>query len=112
MLALAIAMFMLSLAGIPPLFGFWPKLMVFQAAVEAGLLWLAIAAAVLTVVGAYYYIKVLKIMYFDPPAEPFAPARGRTETALIATCAVIISPLGYLLINPLTTAAANAASVF
>jgi NADH-quinone oxidoreductase subunit N len=112
LLALAIAMFMLSLAGIPPLFGFWPKLMVFQAAVEAGLLWLAIAAAVLTVVGAYYYIKVLKIMYFDPPAEPFAPARGRTETALIATCALIISPLGYLLINPLTTAAANAASVF
>ena len=112
LLALAIAMFMLSLAGIPPLFGFWPKLMVFQAAVEAGLLWLAIAAAVLTVVGAYYYLKVIKVMYFDPPAEPFAPARGRVETALIATCALLISPLGYLLINPLTTAASDAASVF
>ena len=112
LLALAIAMFMFSLAGIPPLFGFWPKLMVFQAAVEAGLQLLALAAAVLTVIGAYYYLRVIKIMYFDAPAEAFAPARGRTETVLIAACALIISPLGYLLINPLTTAAANAASVF
>jgi NADH-quinone oxidoreductase subunit N len=112
MLALALAMFMFSLAGIPPLFGFWPKLMVFQAAVDAGLPLLALAAAALTVIGAYYYLRVIKIMYFDAPAEPFAPARGKTETALIAVCALIISPLGYLLINPLTTAAANAASVF
>ncbi|WP_426267750.1 NADH-quinone oxidoreductase subunit NuoN [Sphingomonas sp. LHG3443-2] len=112
LLALAIAMFMFSLAGIPPLFGFWPKLMVFQAAVDAGLQLLALAAAALTVIGAYYYLRVIKIMYFDAPAEPLAPARGRTETVLIAACALIISPLGYLLINPLTTAAANAASVF
>lgn len=112
LLALAIAMFMFSLAGIPPLFGFWPKLMVFQAAVDAGLQLLALAAAALTVIGAYYYLRVIKIMYFDAPAEPLAPARGRTETVLIAACALIISPLGYLLINPLTTAAADAASVF
>ena len=101
-----------KLAGIPPLFGFWPKLMVFQAAVDAGLQLLALAAAALTVIGAYYYLRVIKIMYFDAPAEPLAPARGRTETVLIAACALIISPLGYLLINPLTTAAADAASVF
>ncbi|UUR09058.1 NADH-quinone oxidoreductase subunit NuoN [Sphingomonas glaciei] len=112
LLALAIAMFMLSLAGIPPLFGFWPKLMVFFAAVNAGFVWLAVAAAVLTVIGAFYYLKVVKVMYFDTPAEPFAPARGKTETALIAACAIAISPLGYLLISPLTTAAADAASVF
>ena len=112
LLALAIAMFMFSLAGIPPLFGFWPKLMVFQAAVDAGLQLLALAAAALTVIGAYYYLRVIKIMYFDAPVEPLAPARGRTETVLIAACALIISPLGYLLINPLTTAAADAASVF
>lgn len=112
LLALAIAMFMLSLAGIPPLFGFWPKLMVFQAAIEAGFQGLAIAAAVLTVVGAYYYLRVIKIMYFDAPAAPFAPAHGKVETALIFLTALAISPLGYLLINPLTTAAADAASVF
>jgi NADH-quinone oxidoreductase subunit N len=112
LLALAIAMFMFSLAGIPPLFGFWPKLMVFQAAVEAGLQLLALAAAALTVIGAYYYLRVIKIMYFDAPAEAFAPARGKVETVLIAACAIAISPLGYLLISPLTTAAADAASIF
>jgi NADH-quinone oxidoreductase subunit N len=86
--------------------------MVFQAAVAADLQLLALAAAALTVVGAYYYLKVIKIMYFDAPAEPFAPARGKVETGLIFLCAAAISPLGYFLINPLTTAAANAASVF
>ncbi|WP_114229002.1 MULTISPECIES: NADH-quinone oxidoreductase subunit NuoN [Sphingomonas] len=112
LLALAIAMFMFSLAGIPPLFGFWPKLMVFQAAVNAGLLPLAIAAAVLTVVGAYYYLKIVKIMYFDEPAEPFARTREPLQSALIAACALFVSPLGYLLIIPLSRLAANAASVF
>ncbi|GAA4019776.1 NADH-quinone oxidoreductase subunit NuoN [Sphingomonas swuensis] len=111
-LAWAMMAFMLSLAGIPPLFGFWPKLMVFNVAVQAGLLPLAIAAAVLTVVGAYYYLKIVKVMFFDVPAEPFAAARGRVETVLIAACALAISPLGYLIINPLSTLAANAASVF
>ncbi|HVF82817.1 MAG TPA: NADH-quinone oxidoreductase subunit NuoN [Sphingomicrobium sp.] len=112
LLALALAMFMFSLAGIPPLFGFWPKLMVFNAAVEAGLQLLALAAAALTVIGAYYYLKVVKIMYFDEPAAPFVKARAPVETALIALCAIFISPLGYLLIQPIGRMAANAASVF
>jgi NADH-quinone oxidoreductase subunit N len=112
LLALALAMFMFSLAGIPPLFGFWPKLMVFNAAVDAGLQLLALAAAALTVIGAYYYLKVVKIMYFDDPAEPFVRARAPVETALIAACAIFISPLGYLLIQPISRLAANAASVF
>jgi len=111
-LAAALAIFMFSLAGIPPLFGFWPKLMVFNAAVGAGLQLLALAAAALTVVGAYYYLKVVKIMYFDAPAEPFAPARGKVETVLIALCALLVSPVGYLLIKPLNQLTANAASVF
>ncbi|GLR48566.1 NADH-quinone oxidoreductase subunit NuoN [Sphingomonas astaxanthinifaciens] len=111
-LALALAMFMFSLAGIPPLFGFWPKLMVFQAAVGAGLNLLALAAAALTVVGAYYYLKVIKVMYFDAPAEAYAPARSGLESALIAVTALVISPVGYLLIRPLSDLAANAASVF
>jgi NADH-quinone oxidoreductase subunit N len=112
LLALALAMFMFSLAGIPPLFGFWPKLMVFNAAVDAGLQLLALAAAALTVIGAYYYLKVVKIMYFDEPAAPFARPRAPVETALIALCALFISPLGYLLIQPIGRMAANAASVF
>jgi NADH-quinone oxidoreductase subunit N len=111
-LAAALAIFMFSLAGIPPLFGFWPKLMVFNAAIGAGLNLLALAAAALTVIGAYYYLKVVKIMYFDAPATPFSPARSRVETALIALCATIVSPLGYLLIPGLDRLTANAASVF
>jgi NADH-quinone oxidoreductase subunit N len=111
-LAAAIAIFMFSLAGIPPLFGFWPKLMVFNAAVGAGLQLLALAAAALTVIGAYYYLKVVKIMYFDAPADALAPARSRLETALIALCAILVSPLGYLLIPGLDRLTANAASVF
>ena len=49
---------MFSLAGIPPLFGFWPKLMVFQAAVASGYIALAVAGIIGTVVGAYYYLKI------------------------------------------------------
>jgi NADH-quinone oxidoreductase subunit N len=111
-LAAAIAIFMFSLAGIPPLFGFWPKLMVFNAAVDAGLQLLALAAAAATVIGAYYYLKVVKIMYFDEPAAPFVRPRSPIETALIALAALIVSPLGYLLIGPLGRLSANAASVF
>ena len=112
-LAAALAIFMFSLAGIPPLFGFWPKLMVFTAAVDAGLIALAVAGIIGTVIGAYYYIKIVKIMYFDAPAaEPFARVRAPVETALIALAAILVSPLGYLLIGPLGRLSANAASVF
>src|SRR6201999_890426 len=58
-LAAAFAVFMFSLAGIPPLFGFWPKLLVFTAAVQAGYSWLAVAAILGTVVGAYYYLRIV-----------------------------------------------------
>jgi len=100
-LAAAIAIFMFSLAGIPPLFGFWPKLLVFIAAVDAGLVALAVAGIVGTVVGAYYYLKIVKIMYFDAPGSPYGPIRAPVETGLIFLSALVISPLGYLLIGPL-----------
>jgi NADH-quinone oxidoreductase subunit N len=100
-LAAAIAIFMFSLAGIPPLFGFWPKLLVFWAAVDAGLVALAVAGIVGTVVGAYYYLKIVKIMYFDPPGAPYGRVRAPVETALIFLSAVAVSPIGYLLIGPL-----------
>jgi NADH-quinone oxidoreductase subunit N len=108
-LAAAIAIFMFSLAGIPPLFGFWPKLLVFWAAVDAGLVALAVAGILGTVVGAYYYLKIVKIMYFDAPAAPFAKARAPVETVLILLAALIVSPLGYLLIGPLGSLADRAA---
>jgi NADH-quinone oxidoreductase subunit N len=101
-LAAAIAIFMFSLAGLPPFFGFWPKLMVFNAAVDAGLLYFAVAGVIGTVIGAYYYLKVVKIMYFDAPAEPYAKSRAPVEGTLILASILVVSPLGYLLIGPLT----------
>lgn len=62
---MAIAMF--SLAGVPPLFGFFAKLMVLKAAIDAGQMWLVIVAVVFAIVGLYYYLRVVKVMYFDEP---------------------------------------------
>ena len=95
------AIFMFSLAGVPPLFGFWPKLLVFWAAVDAGLVALAVAGIVGAVIGAYYYLKIVKIMYFDEPAPAYARVREPVATGLIFLSALIVSPLGYLLIGPL-----------
>jgi NADH-quinone oxidoreductase subunit N len=100
-LAAALAIFMFSLAGVPPLFGFWPKLLVFTAAVEAGYVALAVAAIVGTVIGAYYYLKIVKAMYMDEPAAPYARVREPVQGALILLAALAVSPLGYLLIGPL-----------
>ncbi|MGA9342010.1 MAG: NADH-quinone oxidoreductase subunit NuoN [Rhodanobacteraceae bacterium] len=64
---MALAMF--SLAGVPPLFGFFAKLLVLRAAIDAGHLWLAIVAIVFAIVGLFYYLRVVKVMYFDDAAE-------------------------------------------
>jgi NADH-quinone oxidoreductase subunit N len=66
---------MASLAGVPPFLGFWAKLAVLRAAVEGGMLWLALAGVLFAVVGAYYYLRVIKVMYFDEPVEPAMSAR-------------------------------------
>ena len=108
-LALAMAMFMLSLAGIPPLFGFIPKLYVFDAAVGAGLWPLALAGAVGSVIGAYYYLKIVKIMYFDDPAPAMERTGGGLNGGLIAAAAVFVSPAGYLALPALGAAALIAA---
>jgi NADH-quinone oxidoreductase subunit N len=99
--AAAFAIFMFSLAGIPPLFGFWPKLLVFNAAVASGYVALAVAAIIGTVVGAYYYLKIVKVMYMDEPAAPYARAREPLQGLLVLVAAIAVSPLGYLLIGPL-----------
>src|SRR4051812_23782538 len=100
-LAAALAIFMFSLAGIPPLFGFWPKLLVFNAAVASGYVSLAVAGIVGTVIGAYYYLRIVKVMYLDDPSGHYAKAREPLQGALILLAAIAVSPLGYLLIGPL-----------
>jgi NADH-quinone oxidoreductase subunit N len=108
-LAAAMAMFMFSLAGIPPLFGFWPKWEVFRAVVEMGWWPLAAIGIAASVIGAYYYLKIVKIMYFDDPAPEFAPRESRLEGGLIVLGAAAISPLGYFAIPFLTGASLAAA---
>ncbi|HKU46416.1 MAG TPA: NADH-quinone oxidoreductase subunit NuoN [Burkholderiales bacterium] len=68
---------MFSLAGIPPTAGFYAKLAVLSAAVDAGQLWLAVAAVLLSLIGAFYYLRIVKLMYFDEPKEPMAVESGR-----------------------------------
>ena len=62
-------MMMFSMAGVPFFVGFFAKFSVLQAVVAAGYLWLAIAAVFFSLVGAYYYLRVVKVMYFDQPTE-------------------------------------------
>jgi NADH-quinone oxidoreductase subunit N len=65
---------MFSLAGVPPLFGFWAKALVLEAAIHADMLWLAIVGVVFAIIGLYYYLYVIKVMYFDKPEEGGAMA--------------------------------------
>jgi NADH-quinone oxidoreductase subunit N len=110
-LALALLIFMFSLAGIPPLLGFFAKLQVFLAAVHSGLFAFAAVGAAASTIGAFYYLKIVKTMYFDEPAPAFAGKTDLVEGGLIVAAALVISPVGWLLLRPLelwTTHAAQA----
>ncbi len=107
-LAAALAILMFSLAGIPPLFGFWGKFLVFQAAVAAGLLPLAAIGIAASVIGAYYYLRVIKVMYFDAPATQLRPVQSYVEASVILVSSLILV-IGYLLIPALTATSAAAA---
>lgn len=108
-LALAFAIFMFSLAGIPPLLGFFAKLQVFVAAVDAGLFVFAAVGAAASAIGAYYYLKIVKTMYFDEPGEAFSGKTDPVEGALLVVAAAVISPLGWPLLGQLELFTASAA---
>ncbi|MBS0478494.1 MAG: NADH-quinone oxidoreductase subunit NuoN, partial [Proteobacteria bacterium] len=108
-LAAAMAIFMFSLAGIPPLLGFFAKLAVFQAAVQSGLFPLAVAGFVGSVIGAYYYLRIVKVMYFDAPAPPYRRSDSAVEYAVIAVMAVFVSPVGWFALKPIGAWSAAAA---
>jgi NADH-quinone oxidoreductase subunit N len=89
--ALAMAIFMFSMAGIPPLAGFFGKLYIFLAAAEAGFYPLAIIGLLTSVVAAYYYLRIVKIMYFDDVGEPFDRSIGiELRLVMLATSVVIL----------------------
>jgi NADH-quinone oxidoreductase subunit N len=111
-LAAAMAVFLFSLAGIPPLFGFWPKYLVFEAAVNANLVPLAVAGIVASVMGAFYYIAIIKTLFFDDRSEVEVSGGGNVvEGTIVAVSALWLSVIGYLFIQPLATISAHAASV-
>jgi NADH-quinone oxidoreductase subunit N len=89
-LAFAFLFFMFSMAGIPPLAGFFGKLYVFMAAIHAGLITLAVIGVIASVVGAYYYVRIVKIMYMDEPVHEFERPIGRRLTAVLSLTAVAI----------------------
>lgn len=109
MMALALAIFMFSMAGIPPLAGFFAKLYVFLAAIEAELYTLAVIGVLTSVVSAYYYLRIVKLMYFDEPLETLdRPISG--GMAAILTVTGLFTLLFFVFPAPIVAAATRAAA--
>ncbi len=89
-MAFMLAMILFSLAGIPPLAGFFAKFYVFLAAIQAGLYPLAVIGVLASVVGAYYYLRVIKIMYFDEPVASFQPMATELRVVLGVSGAFVL----------------------
>lgn len=109
--ATILAVLMFSLAGIPPLAGFWAKWYVFLPAIKAGLYPLSVIGVVTSVVGAYYYLRVVKIMFFDEPAEGFSPTEGRTFAVMALSAAFVVAFVLPFVGGTVVDAATAAASV-
>jgi len=107
--AFALAALMLSLAGLPPLAGIFAKFYVFLAAMKAGLVWPSVLGVLASVVGAYYYLRIAKIIYFDEPAKPFDEGLGGRGMGLVLTAATLFTVLFVFLPAPLLQAAGTAA---
>jgi len=108
-LALALAIFMFSLAGVPPAAGFFGKLYIFLAAIDAKLTGLAVIGVVTSVVGAFYYLRIVKVMYFDEPVAAFdGPIASELKGVLLVTALVTL--FFFLLPGPVVGSAEVAAS--
>ncbi|WP_045835625.1 NADH-quinone oxidoreductase subunit NuoN [Hyphomicrobium sp. 99] len=109
--ATILAVLMFSLAGIPPLAGFWAKWYVFLPAIKAGLYPLSVIGVVTSVVGAYYYLRVVKIMFFDESVEGFSPTEGRTFAVMALSAAFVVAFVLPFVGGAVVDAATAAASV-
>ena len=108
-LALAMAIFMFSMAGIPPFSGFFGKLYVFLPAVQAGFWTLSVIGVLTSVVGAYYYLRVIKVMYFDAAEPAFDPRSS--SLGFVAGVGALVTALFFVFPAPLVAAAQSAARV-
>jgi NADH-quinone oxidoreductase subunit N len=109
-MATILTVMMFSLAGIPPMAGFWAKWYVFLAAIDANLYALAVIGVLASVVGAFYYLRIIKIMWFDEPIGAFEPMGGELRFVLGVSGAFV---LFYVLIGgPVGRMAEAAAKTF
>jgi NADH-quinone oxidoreductase subunit N len=106
-LALAFAVFMFSMAGIPPFTGFWGKYFIFTAAVQSGLWTLAVIGVLTSVIGAFYYIRIIKVIYFDAAEAAFDPRP--TALSLVVGGAALFTTFFFLIPAPFVAAAEAAA---
>jgi NADH-quinone oxidoreductase subunit N len=106
-MAFCLATMMFSLAGIPPLAGFFAKFYVFAAAIQANLVTLAVVGVVTSVIGAYYYLRIVKVMYFDEPKDRFEPMPLGVKIVLAASSAFVL--VFGIVPGPLVSAAGAAA---
>ncbi len=109
-MGLLLTALLFSLAGIPPLAGFFAKYFVFIAAIEAKLYALAIIGVLASVVGAFYYLRIVKIIWFDPAGEPFRPMPGELKLVLGASGLFVI--FFYFVAGPLVRITGGAAATF
>ena len=106
-LAGAFAIFMFSMAGIPPFAGFWGKYFIFTSAVQSGLWTLAVIGVLTSVIGAFYYIRIIKVIYFDPAEAPF-DARP-ASISVVAAAGALFTTFFFVIPAPFIAAAEAAA---
>ena len=111
-MALALAIFMFSMAGVPPLAGFWGKLYVFMAAIDKGLYTLSILGVLTSVVSAYYYLRIIKVMYFDEPVEALDRGVSPGLGVVMGISALLIVAFTLLPAPLVSIAGAAAATLF
>src|SRR5690606_18665863 len=92
--AAVMLMLMFSLAGVPPFIGFWAKLEVLAAVIDVDLFWLAALAVVFSVIGAFYYLRVVKVMYFDEPTDTVPIQAGGTVRVVLTLNGLAVLVLG------------------
>jgi len=92
--AFLVLILMLSMAGVPPFLGFWAKWAVLQEVIAAGYVWLAVLAMLLAVVGLFYYLRVVKLVYFDEPPDPIALDAAGDVKVMVSANSLVILVLG------------------
>jgi NADH-quinone oxidoreductase subunit N len=107
--AFVMMVMMFSLAGIPPTVGFYSKLAVLEATMNAGLTWLAVLAVITSLFGAFYYLRIVKLMYFDDPQDTTVIAADSSKRLLLALNGIAVVVLG-IVPGPLMTVCLQAIS--